>query len=71
MGVQQLEDICSNVRVNLRARSNILCLGTNDLNEERCKSGDNCRLQNFMLNFFPYLCYLFHDFFQSFTTETT
>ena len=60
MGVQQLEDIrvCSTVCVNLRAWFNILCLGANNVYVERRKSGDDCRLQTFILNLALYLCYL-------------
>jgi hypothetical protein len=47
MGFKQLEDICSILRVNLRAWVNILCLRTMDINVERRKSGDVCRLQTF------------------------
>jgi hypothetical protein len=48
MGVQQLEDICSTVRVNLRAWVNVLCLGANNVCLEKRKSGDDCRLQTFI-----------------------
>ena len=58
MGVQQLEDPCSTVRVNLRACVNVLCLEANDVNAERRKSGDDCRLYTFMLHFFLHRCYL-------------
>jgi hypothetical protein len=39
MGVQQPEDIFSITRTNLRARRNILCLGTNDVRRDDVSPG--------------------------------